>query len=202
MTASHPPDGANCRHGVFLALRLPGRSLGLLVTGAAGVGKSELALELIQRGHALVADDAPFFFSRPGSPRLSGACPPVLQGFLELRGLGVLNIHRLFGDDAVLTEHPLDFVLRIVPPAEVRLDEHARLHGAWDEENLLGLPYPRLTLPVQAGRPLALLVETAARVLLDGESGYNAADDLSSRLASISAPTPESDMPPTGKESS
>ncbi len=172
----------HCPHGVLVALRLPERTLGLLITGAAGIGKSELALELIQRGHALIADDTPCFQPTPDG-RWMGHCPDRMRDFLEIRGLGILNIRRQFGDASIIDAQALDMIVQLVPSATFRLDETSRLEGMWREEVMGNQRFAHLTLPVQAGRPLALLVETGARVLLERRSGYNAAQDLSSRLA-------------------
>ncbi|MDM7321972.1 MAG: hypothetical protein P3W87_001540 [Gammaproteobacteria bacterium] len=184
-------------HGVFLALRLPRPlqeegpkescrpSLGVLILGSAGIGKSELALDLVSRGHALIADDSPMF-TQQADGRWLGRCPFPLQDFLEVRGLGILNIRRLFGDRAVCAEHPLDFVIRLEetpssgPPC---LEE--RLEGAWRDYRLGDAAIPELPLTVRIGRNLALLVETAARLRACGAGDgieYNDAFELSRRL--------------------
>ncbi|MEW6764935.1 MAG: hypothetical protein AB1344_03980 [Pseudomonadota bacterium] len=185
---SETSSAEHCVHGVLIALRLPGQTLGVLLVGEPGIGKSELALELISRGHALIADDAPCFRAGPDD-RLIGCCPSSLRDFLEVRGLGIINVHRLFGAAAVNDTHPLDLVIRLLAPDALTLDETMRLEGAWDEEPIAGRSLPRLSLSVQAGRPLALLVETAAQTFLLRRSGYNAAHDLSTRLESSTSPT-------------
>lgn len=185
------PPAPECLHGVFLVLHLNDPSshtderthtLGTLITGKAGIGKSELALDLISRGHALVADDAPCFRVNHNGV-LSGSCPAPLNDFLEVRGLGILNIRRLFGPAALHDSHPLDLIIHLTDaPHEPAIAEQ-RLTGTWATRPLVGRDIPTLNLTGGNGRNLALLVETAARQHLLSASGYNAANDLSNRLA-------------------
>lgn len=163
---------------------VPSTSAGVLILGEAGIGKSELALDLISRGHALVADDSPVF-TQQADGRWLGRCPFPLQDFLEVRGLGILNVRHLFGDRAICAEHPLDLVIRLeeTPSGPSRLEE--RLEGAWRDYRLGGHAVPELPLTVRVGRNLALLVETAARLRACGTGegiGYNDAFELSRRL--------------------
>ena len=156
-------------------------SLGVLILGSAGIGKSELALDLISRGHALVADDSPVF-TQQADGRWLGHCPFPLQDFLEVRGLGILNVRRLFGEQAVCAEHPLDLIIRL---EERPSSPEDRLAGAWRDYRLGDATLPELPLTVRGGRNLALLVETAARLQACGTGdgiGYNAAHELSRRL--------------------
>lgn len=178
-------------HGVFLALNIPsfphpGRdaraSVGVLVTGEPGIGKGELALELITRGHALVADDAPRF-ECTGDGTLRGHCPEPFRGFLELRGLGILDLGRMRGPQALCEAHALDLAIHLTDSAPPACTETQRLQGDWRVEPMLGHPIPTLHLHARAGRNLALLVETAAHQHLLRASGYNAGDELSRRLA-------------------
>lgn len=159
-------------------------SLGVLILGSAGIGKSELALDLVSRGHALVADDSPVF-TQQADGRWLGRCPFPLQDLLEVRGLGILNIRCLFGEQAICAEHPLDLVIRLeeTPSGPSCLEE--RLKGAWRDYRLGGHAVPELPLTARVGRNLALLVETAARLRACGTGegiGYNAALELSRRL--------------------
>lgn len=186
--------GAVSLHGVFLALRLPDRSgknvprpsTGVLLIGESGIGKSELALDLISRGHALIADDSPIFLHQDDGSWM-GHCSTPLQDFLEVRGLGILDLRHLFGDEAIILRHRLDLVIRLEDGPNAPLSPEERLRGAWREYREAGLVIPALPLSVRGGRNLALLVETAARVHACGTregSGYNAADALSRRLES------------------
>ncbi len=182
--------GSAYPHGVFIVLdprqssphtgETP-HSLGVLITGEAGMGKSELALDLVSRGHALVADDAPCLRLDPDGALL-GTCPAPLQDFLEVRGLGILNIRKLFGPAALREAHPLDLIIHLTAMAASEHPEQ-RLTGDWGARILAGRPIPTLNLPVRQGRNLALLVETAAAHHLLITRGYNAAVDLSNRLA-------------------
>ena len=147
-------------HGVFMEIY----SIGVLVTGESGSGKSELALELITRGHRLVADDAPEF-TQIAPDVLDGTCPELLQDLLEVRGLGVLNIRDMFGDTAVKRNKYLRLVVHLTPPmGSVSGDGIERLTGDLGVRRVLDLDVPTVTLPVMAGRNLAVLTEAAARV--------------------------------------
>jgi len=145
-------------HGVFMEVF----SLGLLITGDPSVGKSELALELVARGHRLVADDAPVF-ARTSPDTLNGRCPDVLRDFLEVRGLGILNIRAMFGDSAIKQNRNLRLVLKLAPMTEEQMHKIDRLHGARTTQTILGVDIPEITLPVAPGRNLAVLAEAAAR---------------------------------------
>lgn len=145
-------------HGVFMEVM----GIGVLLRGDSGIGKSELALELINRGQRLIADDAPIF-RRLSPETLIGHCPHVLQDYLEVRGLGLLNIRALFGDSAVKQEMPLQLIVHlqhIAPGSEQQLD---RLNGSREVYTCLDVPINQVTIPVAPGRNLAVLVEAAAR---------------------------------------
>src|SRR5690606_35586730 len=147
-------------HGVFMEVY----SIGVLVTGGPGLGKSELALELITRGHRLVADDAPEF-TQIAPDVLDGTCPELLQDLLEVRGLGVLNIRDMFGDTAVKRNKYLRLIVHLAQPSAVPSpDGLERLTGDLGSRRVLDLDVPTVTLPVMAGRNLAVLTEAAARV--------------------------------------
>ncbi|NOX42615.1 MAG: HPr(Ser) kinase/phosphatase [Gammaproteobacteria bacterium] len=156
-------------HGVFMAVA----GIGVLLTGKSGIGKSELALELLSRGHRLIADDAPQF-SRTGPDSLVGTCPPALQDFLEVRGLGVLSIRSIFGDSAVKKRKNLRLVVELKPVSEIDYATLDRLKSHSEPTNLLGVKIPKVILPVAPGRNLAVIIESAARnqILLD--KGYDA----------------------------
>lgn len=145
-------------HGVFMEIF----SLGMLIIGDPSVGKSELALELVARGHRLVADDAPVFY-RTAPDLLNGRCPDVLRDFLEVRGLGILNIRAMFGDSAIKESRNLRLILRLEPMSEEQMHRIDRLLGARRKQTILGVEVPEVTLPVAPGRNLAVLAEAAAR---------------------------------------
>jgi len=146
-------------HGVFVEIY----SIGVLVTGEAGSGKSELALELITRGHRLVADDAPEF-TQIAPDVLDGTSPELLQDLLEVRGLGVLNIRQMFGDTAVKKNKYLRLIVHLTKPhLEPQPSGIERITGDLGVRRVLDLDVPMITLPVMPGRNLAVLTEAAAR---------------------------------------
>lgn len=146
------------RHGDLLDIF----AIGVLLLGDSGSGKSECALELVHRGHRLVADDVVEIYRVRGE-ELVGQAPESVRGLMEVRGLGLISIEQLFGVVAVRDNKPIDLVIRLVPDSSLRLE---RLGLVEDSEELLGLLRPRLTVPVAPGRSLALLVECAARKYL------------------------------------
>jgi HPr kinase/phosphorylase len=146
------------RHGVFMDVL----GLGVLVTGESGVGKSELGLELISRGHGLVAYDV-VELSRIGAGALEGRCPAMLIDFLEVRGLGLLNIRTIFGETAVRRKMKLRLICHLERPHPGGRDAGERLPLAELSEEILGVTVRKVTIPVAAGRNLAVLVEAAVR---------------------------------------
>jgi len=147
-------------HGVFMEIY----SIGVLITGDAGAGKSELALELVSRGHRLVADDAPDF-TQIAPDVLDGTCPEMIQDLLEVRGLGVLNIREMFGDTAVKGNKYLRLILHLTHPSDV-VDATGleRLTGENTTRRVLDLDVPVTGIPVMPGRNLAVLAEAATRL--------------------------------------
>src|SRR5438874_2385555 len=146
------------RHGVFMDVL----GLGVLITGESGVGKSELGLELISRGRGLAADDV-VEFSRIAAGTLEGRCPPMLKDFLEVRGLGLLNIRTIFGETAVRRKMKLRLLAHLERPQPGGRDPGERLPHVAQSEVILGVAVRKVTLPVAAGRNLAVLVEAAVR---------------------------------------
>ena len=146
-------------HGVFMEIY----SIGVLITGESGSGKSELALELVTRGHRLVADDAPDF-TQIAPDVLDGTCPELLQDLLEVRGLGVLNVRDMFGDTAVKRNKYLRLVVHLTQPSEsTSVDGMERITGELGARRVLDLDVPTVNIPVMPGRNLAVLTEAAAR---------------------------------------
>jgi len=146
------------RHGVFMDVL----GLGVLITGDSGAGKSELGLELISRGHGLVADDV-VEISRIAADALEGRCPPMLKDFLEVRGLGLLNIRTIFGETAVRRKMKLRLICHLERPHPGGRDLAERLPLAELAEEILGVTIRKVIIPVAAGRNLAVLVEAAVR---------------------------------------
>ncbi|GIK26580.1 MAG: HPr kinase/phosphorylase [Rhodocyclales bacterium] len=135
--------------------------MGVLITGDSGVGKSELALELISRGHGLVADDI-VEIARVSPNTLEARCPPMLKDFLEVRGLGVLNIRTVFGETACRRKMKLKLIVNLLRPQKgaVEID---RLPLGAETHEILGVPVRKVSIPVAAGRNLAVLLEAAVR---------------------------------------
>src|SRR5918992_2112980 len=146
------------RHGVLMDVL----GLGVLITGESGVGKSELGLELISRGHGLVADDV-VEVARIGAGVLEGRCPALLMDFIEVRGLGVLNIRTIFGETAVRRKMKLRLVAHLARLPSQSRDPAERLPLAELAEEILGVTMRKVIIPVAAGRNLAVLVEAAVR---------------------------------------
>ncbi len=160
-------------HGVFLDIL----EMGVLLSGESGLGKSELGLELISRGHGLVADDA-VDFVRLGPDFIEGRCPPLLQNLLEVRGLGLLDIKTIFGETAVRRKKKLKLVVQLVRRTDEKFE---RLPTDTQTEEILGLPIHKVTLQVAAGRNLAVLVEAAVRNTILHLRGINTLSDFMNR---------------------
>jgi HPr kinase/phosphorylase len=147
-------------HGVLMEVY----SIGVLITGESGSGKSELALELITRGHRLVADDAPEF-TQIAPDVIDGACPEILQDLLEVRGLGILNVREMFGHTAVKPSKYLRLIIHLATGARPMGEDAGleRIYGDNSYREVLDTRVPQTTIPVAAGRNLAVLVEAAVR---------------------------------------
>ncbi len=161
-------------HGVFMDVF----GTGVLVTGSSSIGKSELALELIYRGHRLIADDAPVF-TKLDYQCLNGTC--ALKGmnpFLEVRGLGILNVQALFGNSAIKKDKNLRLIIHLEQMLNERLWEIDRLQGDYSNRRILGVEIPVISLPVAPGRNLAVLLECAVRNHSLKMQGYNAANEF------------------------
>ena len=163
-------------HGVFLEVL----GMGVLLTGDPAVGKSELALDLITRGNRLVADDAPEF-TRIAPDIVSGACPPLLREFLEVRGLGILNIRAMFGDSSIKDQKYLRLIVHLMRMSADQISSMDRLSGTHTNRDVLGVSIPQVTVPVAPGRNLSVLVESAVRNHLLRLKGYDATEVLIER---------------------
>jgi len=163
-------------HGVFVEVL----GVGVLLGGSAGIGKSALALELVSRGHKLIADDAPEFrCSDCGT--VNGSCPAILQDFLEVYGLGVLNIPAMFGVSAIKKSSQLQLLISLLPADQFQLDEDKRLHGNLHQQTVLGIDIPVIELPVLPERNIAIMVESVIRNHLLSMGGYSAAEQFINR---------------------
>lgn len=163
-------------HGVYLEVY----SLGVFLTGESGVGKSELALALISRGHHLISDDITKF-TRVSPDVVDGSSPALLTDFMEVRGLGIVNIRAMFGANALKRNKALKLIVKMVQLTEQNSTQFDRIGNSQKTVNILGLEIPEVTLPVAPGRNLAILVEAAARNHLLNINGYNAAEEFIKR---------------------
>ncbi len=163
------------RHGVFVEVY----GEGILLLGESGVGKSETAIELIKRGHRLIADDA-VEIRRVSNKSLVGTAPDNIRHFIELRGIGIINASRIFGAGAVKLTEKIDLVIHLELWDVNKVYDRMGLENETTE--LLGLQIPSLTIPVKPGRNLAVIIEVAAMNSRQKKLGYNAAQDLLKRL--------------------
>jgi HPr kinase/phosphorylase len=167
-------------HGVFMDVL----GLGVLITGESGLGKSELALELISRGHGLVADDA-VHLARTSPHVIEGTCPTLLQNMLEVRGLGLLNIRTIFGETSVRRKMKLKLIVHLM--RATAQDKFERLPLQDLTQDLMGCPIRRVMLQVAAGRNLAVLVEAAVRNTILKLRGIDTLDEFMERQAAAIA---------------
>ncbi len=163
------------RHGVLIEIY----GEGVFITGESGVGKSETAIELVKRGHRLVADDA-VEIRKVSNISLVGSSPDNIRHFLELRGIGIINARRLFGIGAVKMTEKLDLVVELEQWNPEKI--YDRMGVDTEYVSLLGVKVPSLTIPVKPGRNLAVILEVAAMNNRQKKMGYNAAQELLNRL--------------------
>ncbi len=161
-------------HGVLMDLY----GVGVLVIGESGIGKSETALSLIERGHRLVADDA-VTITRVGD-KLNGTCPDMIRNFMEVRGIGIIDIKAMYGAGAVRLVKSIDMVVRL--EAWDDKAQYNRLGNSEDYYSIFGVKIPKYTVPVKPGRNLAVILEAAARTHRLSDFGYSATDELNERL--------------------
>lgn len=160
-------------HGVFMEVL--GR--GVLITGESSVGKSELALELISRGHRLIADDATEL-TRIGPDILDGRSPTLLKDFMEVRGLGILNIREMYGDNALKENKYLRLIIHLKRLSTKERSKLDRLDGHRKTRTILGVETPEILIPVAPGRNMAVLVEAAVRNHILRSQGHDATEQL------------------------
>ena len=154
-------------NGVFMEVM----GTGVLITGVSSIGKSELALELLTRGHRLIADDAAEF-ARIAPDVLNGTCPEMLRDFIEVRGLGILNVRAMFGASAIKHNRNLRLIIVLQEMGDAAAMD--RLHGSRRMRTIMEVEIPEITLPVGPGRNLAVLVEAAVRNHILSIKGYDA----------------------------
>lgn len=163
------------RHGVLMEVY----GEGIFITGESGIGKSETAVELLKRGHRLIADDA-VEIKKMSSAQLMGTAPSLIRNYIELRGIGVVNVANLFGMGAVKEETLINLVVNIVPWEAG--SQYDRLGLEEHYVDLLGVKVPSVTIPVSPGRNLAVILEVAAMNNRQKRLGYNAAVEFSQQL--------------------
>ncbi len=163
------------RHGVLVDVY----GEGLLLVGESGIGKSEAAVELIKRGHRLIADDA-VEIKKISSGKLMGNAPEIIRNYIELRGIGVINVAKLFGMGAIKSENVIDLVINIVPWSNHEIYDRLGLDEQYSD--ILGVKVPQITIPITPGRNLAVILEAAAMNNRQKKMGYNAAREFTQQL--------------------
>lgn len=163
------------RHGVLVEVY----GEGVLILGDSGVGKSETAIELVKRGHRLIADDA-VEIKRVSAKSLVGSAPEIIRHYVELRGIGIVDVRRLFGMGAVKLTEKIDLVVTLEPWVQGKM--YDRLGMESETTEILGIHVPSLTIPVRPGRNLAVVLEIAAMNNRQKKMGYNTAEEFNKRL--------------------
>lgn len=163
------------RHGVLVEVY----GEGILLLGESGVGKSETAIELVKRGHRLIADDA-VEIRRVSNKSLVGTAPDNIRHFIEIRGIGIINASRIFGAGAVKLTEKIDLIINMEPWDVNKVYDRMGLDN--ETTSILDLDIPSLTIPVKPGRNLAVIIEVAAMNSRQKKLGYNAAEDLLNKL--------------------
>ena len=172
---NHELAPLSTQHGVLLDVY----GIGVMLTGDSGVGKSEAALELVKRGHQLVADDV-VEIRRVNENRLTGEAPETIRHFMEIRGIGIIDIRAMFGIGAVLRSKSIDMVIHLELWQEKKNYDRLGLNDTYT--SIMGVKIPEIILPVRPGRNLAVVIEVAARNLSLKKLGYSAAQELDRRL--------------------
>ena len=163
------------RHGVLIEVY----GEGLLILGDSGVGKSETAIELVKRGHRLIADDA-VEIKKVSAKTLVGSAPEIIRHYVELRGIGIVDVRRIFGMGAVKDTEKIDLVINLEPWVEGKMYDR---FGFDDEKmDILGIKIPSITVPVRPGRNLAIILEIAAMNNRQKKMGYNTAEEFDKKL--------------------
>ena len=168
------------RHGVLVEVY----GEGVLLLGESGVGKIETAIEIVKRGHRLIADDA-VELRRVSSKSVVGSSPENIRHFIELRGIGIINASRIFGAGAVKLTEKIDMIIKLEPWDADKVYDRMGLES--EKTDILGINIPSLTIPVKPGRNLAVIIEVAAMNNRQKKMGYNAAHDLLKKLGMADA---------------
>lgn len=163
------------RHGVLVEVY----GEGMLLMGESGIGKSEAAAELLKRGHRLIADDA-VEIRKIANNTLMGSSPELIRNYIEIRGIGVINVAKLFGMAAIKKETAVDLVINIVPWSSEHVYDRLGLEEQYMD--LMGVKVPAITIPVKPGRNLAVILEVAAMNNRQKKMGYNAAQEFTEQI--------------------
>ena len=163
------------RHGVLMEVY----GEGILLIGESGIGKSEAAVELLKRGHRLIADDAVEIHKISGNT-LMGSAPELIRNYIELRGIGIVNVAKLFGMGAVKTENMINMVVNIVPWKTQEVYDRLGLEDQYMD--ILGVKVPMYTIPITPGRNLAVILEVAAMNNRQRQMGYNSAKEFTEQI--------------------
>lgn len=163
------------RHGVLVEVY----GEGILILGDSGVGKSETAIELVKRGHRLIADDA-VEIKRVSSTTLVGSAPEIIRHYVELRGIGIVDVRRIFGMGAVKETEKIDMIINLEPWVQGKM--YDRLGLDQETTDIMGIAVPTTTIPVKPGRNLAIIMEIAAMNNRQKKMGYNTAEEFNKRL--------------------
>jgi HPr kinase/phosphorylase len=172
---SKDPEVINHTHGVFVEIK----GKGILIIGKSGVGKSEVVLDLISRGHKLIADDSVAFYKKDHN-KLIGKAPSLLKNLMEVRGLGILDIKKLFGRKSVTSEQKLFLVIEL-KTFQKKLD-YSKLEMTVNTFRLFDINIPKIEIPITQTRHISLLIETAVKNYILFKNGYNTINYLSQKL--------------------
>ena len=165
------------RHGVLVEVY----GEGILILGDSGVGKSETAIELVKRGHRLIADDA-VDIRKVSATTLVGSAPEIIRHYVELRGIGIVDVRRIFGMGAVKETEKIDMIINLEPWVQGKM--YDRLGLDQETTDIMGIKIPTTTIPVKPGRNLAIIMEIAAMNNRQKKMGYNTAEEFNKRLMS------------------
>lgn len=163
------------RHGVLVEVY----GEGILIIGDSGVGKSETAIELVKRGHRLIADDA-VEIKRVSAKTLVGSAPEIIRHYVELRGIGIVDVRRIFGMGAVKLTEKIDLIINLEPWVAGKMYDRFGLEN--ETTDILGINIPTTTIPVKPGRNLAIILEIAAMNNRQKKMGYNTAEEFNKKL--------------------
>ena len=169
------------RHGVLVEVY----GEGMLILGDSGVGKSETAIELVKRGHRLIADDA-VEIKKVSSKTLVGSAPELIRHYVELRGIGIVDVRRIFGMGAVKDTEKIDMIINLEPWQDGKMYDRFGLESEFTD--IMGINIPTTTIPVKPGRNLAIILEIAAMNNRQKKMGYNTAEEFNDRLMNMTIP--------------